>query len=294
VPVRLSLFASPPWPRWVTGLLAACLLATGWVVALRDIPPIHHIRWWFVALATLCVPVTLAANAAEFAVAAALGGRPVTRHEAVRVTLLGSAANALPLPGSTLVRVRALQRGGADTRRAIELTAFVGLTWLATAAAAGGLLLAISGRPDVGLALLLPGLGILLGALWRLGRRGPAATTALLSGLGAIEVLTVAADGSRLWLLSQALHLGLPFATAVTLTVAAAISSAVGIVPAGLGVREGLAAGIGALLGVPAAVAFTATGASRLAEYAVLAPLAGVVLSRQPPSAAQVGPTGAP
>jgi uncharacterized membrane protein YbhN (UPF0104 family) len=68
---------------------------------------------------------------------------------------------------------------------------------------------------------------------------------------------------------SQSLALGL----------ASALGSAVGFLPAGLGVREVLAAGIGPLVGLPAAVSLVATAVDRVLGLVVLAGMSLVLVA---------------
>jgi uncharacterized membrane protein YbhN (UPF0104 family) len=68
-------------------------------------------------------------------------------------------------------------------------------------------------------------------------------------------------------------------AQALALSLAGSLGSAVGFLPAGLGVREVLAAGIGPLVGLPAAVSLVATAVDRVLGLVVLAAIAAVLVA---------------
>jgi hypothetical protein len=79
-----------------------------------------------------------------------------------------------------------------------------------------------------------------------------------------------------------ALDLDVSVGQAVALTLSGVIAAATGIFPAGLGIREAVAAGIASAVSLPAAVGFVATAADRIAGLLVLAVASAVVLVLKP------------
>ena len=74
-------------------------------VAIKHLPPLDlSERWWcLLIVAFVGVPASLAVNAAEVKVSAAIAGSSITLKRALEVSTLATAANLLPLPGSVLV-----------------------------------------------------------------------------------------------------------------------------------------------------------------------------------------------
>ena len=58
--------------------------------------------------------------------------------EILQVTILGSAANLLPVPGAVVVRLANLRKAGVRVTRGLNLTAIIGLTWVGAACVLGG------------------------------------------------------------------------------------------------------------------------------------------------------------
>ena len=104
-------------PRWLLAVAIAAI-AAGAFFAIRSLPDdLEHFVWWpIAAIAVLVVPgVTL--NGYEYLVTARLSGVTVRLLAAVRIAIYGTAANLLPLPGASLVRIEAMRRSGASLAR---------------------------------------------------------------------------------------------------------------------------------------------------------------------------------
>ena len=230
------------------------------------------------ALVLLVIP-TFVIVTAEFRIVAAILGVEVPVVSAARVTVIGTAANVLPLPGAALTRAFVLTRRGASTAAATQaLIATAGL-WLGLGFAATALGLA-SPRPGLAAACGAMGLGGVTIAAVMLRRLG--AGLRQLGALTAVEVALTLSGAVRMWLAFNALSIDGSFVEVAALTVASPASSAVGIVPAGLGIREAFAAGLGSLSGVGAAASGLATSFDRAIGLLVLVPIGGFVARRQP------------
>jgi hypothetical protein len=266
--------------RIVLGIaLAGLVTAAGF--ATRRLPHINGTTHWplLVIVGLVGIPVTVLCNAAEYALSAQIVGQRPGLVETLRVTVLSTAANLLPLPGSVVVRMQRLKTRGASYKQAIRSTAIVGLAWVGvTCALAGGLLIGHE-VTLFSIILLVVGvvlLGISFAMLWTRGPHEEAVSLAVKILL--VEAATVASVGVRWFLVLRALGINATFRQALALTIAAATASVIGIVPGGLGLREGLAAAIGVVVGLPAAAGLLATTMDRAMALIVLALMAGVLV----------------
>jgi hypothetical protein len=257
------------------GLLAAVgvfLLAT--VLAYRRFPVLeHHLSWPLLAIVAIVgVPATIALNGVEYALSARLLGHRVPFVEAVRIGLLGTAANQLPIPGAVLVRIRALNRMGSSYAKASMSTAAVGLTWMGLSGLIGGSLLLAGTATLLGAGLLIGGAVAVATAsfILRTQSGGGSRMVELMARLAAVEAGFVAVSAFRLFLVLRALGFRVSVAQAAALTVSIVVAAAAGFFPGGLGLRELIAAGIGSLVGLPAAVGVLATAMDRMVALVVL------------------------
>ena len=123
--------------RRVVMAAAVLLFVAVGVYGIRDFPrgAIDHARWWLLAITCLFGPLpTVALNGAEYIAQARTVGVRVPFLEGIRVSILATAANLLPVPGSALVRTHALASGGSGYRRATMTTLAVGTAWIGATA----------------------------------------------------------------------------------------------------------------------------------------------------------------
>src|SRR5450432_1556800 len=115
---RILAARDKPRSPWLLILALALFIVFTWV-AVRNLPPIDKpIRWSLVLLAGLvCVPFVTALNAFEFRLMAHLADHHPPRMEILQVTIMGSAANLLPVPGAVVVRLANLNKGGVKVTR---------------------------------------------------------------------------------------------------------------------------------------------------------------------------------
>jgi len=122
--------------------LAAVFLLVGLVYSYSLQPEVlQNLQWQpIILLAAIGVPLTLGLNTVEFKVLALLNRVQMSMMNALEVTVIGSAANMLPLPGSTIVRVAALKTAGSPLTRGTSSTvlgASFGLPWLSATPVSG-------------------------------------------------------------------------------------------------------------------------------------------------------------
>lgn len=265
---------------WVFGV-AAVAFAIGAALAIRDFPHTRqpHDYTFLVLVVLLGPPAVVTLNSIEFTLAAGLLSQKVRIGQAVRIAVLGTAANQLPVPGAVIVRTQALATGGAGYRRALFANLAIGLAWIGTAFTMAGLLQFHGRVPALGLGFAAAGIAMLV-ACERVVHRAtePGGPRFMAARIIATETVLVIVQAVRLALVLHGFGIRVSPAQAVALALSAVLTSALGIVPGGVGVREALAAGIGPIVGLPASVSLIATAFDRLADLAVIG-LAAVVIT---------------
>jgi uncharacterized membrane protein YbhN (UPF0104 family) len=274
-----------PSPRVQRVLLvvSVVIFVAAAVAGIDRFPATNQVRWGLVVAAGgLGMPLNVALNAAEFQVIGRMLGQRVGFGTGVRVTIVGSAANLLPLPGSTLVRIQALAAGGGRYRRVVSATVVVGVLAVGASLLLAGVAqaptappLLVAGVLAAGVAALGLGLAVLrVSGADRLEMRWGAAAIAL-------EFLYASISALRLWLILVGLGMDVGLPSAFALTAVGTLATAVGFFPAGIGIRETLMGAVSPLVGVPMAVGLTGAVAERTFWFIVLAVAALVLLARE-------------
>jgi hypothetical protein len=275
-------------------LVAAAVFVVVAVLGWRNLPADQRHLHVGAALAVLLVlaPVTTLLNGLEFAGSARLVGQHASLSMSVRVAVLATAANLLPLPGAVLVRVEAMRRGGAGVKRSTAASGAAALLWGSAAAVLAGAALVV-GQPALGLGLLAVGVvagvaGAAAGA--QVARRSHVERAgAEVLRLYAVEVGTVSVGALRLVVIGAGLGGSIGFGQGAGLGLANVAAAAAGVFPGGLGLREALSAALAPILELPAAVGAVAASFDRLLGLPVVV-VAALVLARRPTSAAQPPP----
>jgi hypothetical protein len=248
--------------------------AAAWQALPDDRPALD---WRLVAVAALLVVPGAAMNAEEYRLSARIVGQEVPVPAALRVSIIAAAVNLLPVPGSVLVRTRALAQGGSSTTRAVSSTLAVGVVYLAVALVIVAVVQA-PGSPGAATAVLLVGLAMFAGAAVVTRRLAGGPVGRVLGHLVAVEALSVLVKAVRLHLVIQALGFDPSFSQATSLAMATVAGSAIGIFPGGLGIRELLAALIAPAVDLPASVGLIGTSLERVIGLATLSVLSVAVL----------------
>jgi len=210
-------------------------------------------------------------NAAEFHQLAKFSGARVSPRLSFMTTLHSTLVNQLPIPGSIAVRVAVMKRNGASIRAMGLGTTVVAGLYLSVNLIVIGTALLMTGTILLGVVSALVGLGgfnlsVLLGARRKLER-----FFRWVVNVAVIEVILVVVSAGRLYLVLWALGYSAGLMTAVVLTVASAVAVAVGVLPVGLGVREGLMAVLAPLVSLSAVATTTAAIFERTFRLAVVA-----------------------
>jgi len=250
--------------------------------AVRDFPSgaISHARWWLLAIVCITGPLaTVALNGAEYIAQALIVGVDVAFLEGVRVSIVATAANMLPIPGSALVRTQALATSGGGYKKATATTVTVGAAWIGATATLAAVLGVATGTVAAGSAVGAIGLGFLAFSYVLVRRAHPPTGIADVYGrIVAIEAGAAIVGALRFFGILYALGIDISAPQAMALALASVIASASGIFPAGIGIREALAGAIGAIVGLPAASGVAAAATDRVAGLLVLAVLTAFLM----------------
>jgi hypothetical protein len=197
----------------------------------------------------------------------------------VRVSLVASLANYLPAPGGVAVRTAALKREGSSVGSALSMNAVAVILWAGSAAASAGIgRLFGPERLVAGALAALAGLAAIVGGALLLRRSRDDWRPNLLRLL-AVETGLVLISGLRVWISLAAIGEATALGAAIAIASSTVIAALVGIMPAGLGLREGIAGGLAAAVQVPVAAAVAASAVDRVASQigmALCAPIMGV------------------
>jgi uncharacterized membrane protein YbhN (UPF0104 family) len=270
----------PFWRRIIL-LVAAFWFAVGVALSIRAQPDIFGSLQWqpILWLVVIAIPVTLALNAYEFVLAARLISQQVGFRSALETTIIGGVANMLPLPGGIMVRVAALKAAGASLKHGTSAILFNTFIWFGVAFAYAGAWVLALGAMWIGTAFLAAGLAILMisfAATFRLLQEWRITMRLTVTKIGLVLI-----DATRIYLCLWALTAAGSFGHASVLTASSVVGSAISIVPAGLGIREGVAALLAPIVGLAASSAFLATSLNRLVGLAITAPVAAYLAFRQ-------------
>jgi len=198
--------------------------------------------------------------------------------DSARVSLFGSALNMLPLiiPAGMYMRMSNFVRHGGRTRHVAGVLVTNYLLALASSLVIGLAMIHSSVAVDLSLPIAIVAAGYLvLGAVFmRISGIRYGVVVAVL------ELFAVVIDAARIYLCFQILGFGVEIAQAAVLTVSAVLGSAVSIVPAGLGVRELVGAGISPLIKVAPEQTFLAIALNRVFGIVFFVGLAAIVLWR--------------
>lgn len=255
--------------------LSAPLFLGTLLLSLHTNPTIFSDLYWpaLIALLVLSLPAGVLLGAVDFKLLALCSGTNFTYRSCLETVLVSNAANLLPIPGSLAVRIGALQARGVPLTVSGGISLLFSAAWLSTGLLFAGATLLFSVRPPVALSLLLAGFVGLWVSTW-LGMTKSIAWRLMLRVL-AIRAGFVICDAASLALAFHSLQVNVSYSESLVLSLSSSLSS---LVPAGVGVKETLAAGLGVLIGVGGSAAFLASALQRIAGFVVLSAGSLVIL----------------
>jgi uncharacterized membrane protein YbhN (UPF0104 family) len=255
----------PRTKRWLLVVAFAIFVLLA-AISFRNLPEGVELRPLFmVAITLIGAPATWFLTAFEYRSIAKAAGHRVSFDNALQVSLAASLANLLPAPGGVAVKTAALKLEGSSLGSALSINAIAGLIWVGTTAALVGIaLLTDPAFVARGAVVATIGLAILVGGGLALRRRRPGWRRVFVE-LFLIEVGTTLVAALRVAFAFAAIGESASIAAATTMASAQVLAVAIGIFPAGLGVREALAAGLAVTVQVMPAVAVAASAVDRVA-----------------------------
>ena len=277
-------------PRVRTAIYAGAItaLGVGLYFAVRNLPADLSLEHWRYIWLNLAVgaPLGIFLNVAETELSARLLGASFGWRQALRISVLSSAANVLPFPGGPLVRTAALNSLGLSLARSGGVVAAVAAQWFGMIFLYAGAWLWALAHGWIGGPFLVVGLAVFVGSVAWMRRLD--CSFRQIAIIGAVKMLASALSVASIWWTFAALGLFLSFGEASVFTVVGVTGAAVSIVPAGLGVNEAMAAAIATVIAVPPAMAFIVATVNRIIRLAVVFPLAAFLAlnsARRPVSA---------
>lgn len=241
-----------------------------------------ELTWWPIVIAFVATaPASLALKSAEYQVSARLASQKPSQSRSLKVAVVSSAANLLPLPGSMIVTVRSLSEDGSTYGSAITAGAVPGVCWLALTGLVGGTAIAVEGQPLIGGIVVFGGLvaGVATLKLFRTATAGKPGVLTLAASVAGVEVAWLVVSALRLGLAVTALGVSISPTQALALSVAGALTVAIGFFPGGLGLREALLAALSPLIGLEFDIGVLLGALDRLVWLTFLAIASGVLLA---------------
>lgn len=258
-------------------VISSTAFALASYLAVTNLPPnLGPLRWGSLALAGILVLPTALLLGLEFREIAAVAGHRVGVLESFRVAMLASSSNLLPIPGAMAVKTGTLMAAGRSTRSSIGSNLLVAILWVGTALIIGAPF-ALPESPLVGWGSLAVGGGFLLAGAAGVRRSRQAMAGSRVLRVVLVEVGLTVTAAARIWFVIVGVGVTPTISAAVWLVVVSVLATVVGIFPAGLGLREGLSAAVGPLIGLDPAVAVLISAVDRVVRMTVLAVLAGAV-----------------
>lgn len=258
-------------------VVAAAALAVGIFQSLRMEPELlDRIETGpLLLLVFVGAPISILVNAWEFRLMARAMDKDIGMASAAKVTVVGTAANLLPIPGGVAARIGGLKLLGVDLKAGASISLLMALAWIGMALVASGIAFSALGMQMLALVFTASGLAIIVAAILPVLRSG--ASTRVVAGLVLIKAFLVLIDGARMYVAVTVLGGAVGLIGALMFAGASVAGSAFTLVPAGLGIREIVSAGIGAIVGVPPQIAFMAAFVNRLAGLVIVLPAALVM-----------------
>ena len=273
-----------PIPRWIRStvwvLAAAAFIAAAVIIVRRHPELLHDLRLLPLAAALALVPLAVGLNVIEYRLSARYLGLSVSWAKALEIIVLGSAANMLPLPGATVVRAAGLVGEGGRPAKSAGVTLTFACSWLAVSCLYSGGALILCGYREYGIPVTIAG-SIALVAFFAISMFAFGRRLGLPLAASAIKLGVVVVEAIQIYLCFASIHIPISFTAASAIQVSAVAGSALAIVPAGLGVREGVAALLGAVIGLGHASAFLAVALNRMLAMILMVPLALLLAARR-------------
>lgn len=241
---------------------AIVILATGMAISFTAIPQspadIDYALLALVFVAT--VPITLALGTLRFRLISGAAGAPLPISKCFEVIVMGTVANFLPIPGAFLVRMHALRHHGLQKSASSNLIATT--IWLGVSSIIAGIGVLFIGSHKLTWAFIaLAAISLVSSfAIARLSHLNITQIPSLLVTQIAISLI----DIIRMWVIGQGLATDIGLAGAAILGFSGIVGSMSGVLPAGIGVTESIAALLAKIFEMSPAIGFLIAALNRL------------------------------
>jgi uncharacterized membrane protein YbhN (UPF0104 family) len=271
----------PTVRRWLLVVATGAFAFTTWLAIVNLPSDIGPVSWASLGIAAaLVLPIALFLGL-EYRQIAAVAGLRVPVLEAVRVAMVASASNLLPIPGAVAVKTGSLVAAGKTVRSSITSNMIVAIVWVGVALVVGGPA-AITSASVLGWSALAGGVAMLSVGYLALRQADGAQTATRFVRIATVELgLTVMAT-ARIWFVMKGIGVDPDVTAAIWLVVVSVLSTVVGLFPAGLGLREALSAAVAPLIGLDPATAVLISAVDRVVRLGVLALVGGGVVLAGP------------
>ena len=254
--------------------IAATAFAIGLILSVRENPEIFNsLNFGYISLLVFIgVPATVFISTLEFLISGRILGVKLGLLYSLKVTILGAVANMLPIPGALIVRIGALKKGGASVTDGTIVTLIVTIAWIGTAFVLAGISTLILDRYFYAITFsIIAAISFLLCTViahlrYQLDRS--------LVYLLITRLALVITDTVRIYLCFASLGIDVQLPQAAVFPIAAVMGGIVTIVPAGLGIREGMSAVLGTIVGLDPSASFLAASLNRMAGMVLIIAIA--------------------
>ncbi|WP_260483666.1 hypothetical protein [Sphingomicrobium flavum] len=216
----------------------------------------------FILLILIGAPIHTLLNGYVLKQSAQFAGKHMPMRNAVELTLMGSAANLLPIPGAILSKIGGLKAHGVEGAKIAKVLVLTALIWGALSFLWAGGAAILLDAPLVG-AIFLAIAGA-MGLVTLLLHRGGEGRRPLLN-ITAVRLLNLPLDAVRFIVLMAIAGVSLNFVEASIFSISGFVATSSMIFPAGLGIYEATVALLSQLVSVEPAVAFLVAVIGRIA-----------------------------
>ncbi len=255
-------------------LIAALVFVAGVIVSYSYRPDLFSTLSinYVLFLSLVLAPLLIVFGALIFQITCRVGNIKIQFIDAIKISVLSSAANYLPLPAGLALRVAAMMNKGVPLKNSAFANIATALVWFGMTFIHASIWAASIASPIwlflafVGALCLFSGIAI----IWSISHRISDIILMMIVGFGAAVVYAVG-----FWVSLTALGFDGAFSQAVVISVAGVIGAAVSFVPSGLGVRELAAATIALWVASDPALGFMA---SAVLQLTLIIPLIAIAL----------------
>ncbi|MEQ8820380.1 MAG: lysylphosphatidylglycerol synthase transmembrane domain-containing protein [Sumerlaeia bacterium] len=251
-------------------LLAAGLFLYGIVLSIRRRPDLLlGLDWlYLLAVVMILIPATLLLLAYKFIFLVRYLGADISFLDAFRTVVMGAAGNLLPVPGGLMVRVAVLRSKGIPIGKSVAINIDLTIFWIGCALLLSSVGAFFQQKAGFGFGFLGGGL-LVLGIAAGLIYRKTKSRESLWVFFG-LQFAGSLIDSLRVWVCMLSMERATSLSSVFGLSLASVSGSLATVVPAGLGVREWVAAFLAPVFQLPPESAYLGTALNRFLSLGVV------------------------